>query len=718
MRLLFLLMSFWVAVTQAQNTPITLDAIWTQGAFYPKRMYNLHALQHAPQYTVLEYNQEKGSQQITLYDFATLSKVKDLFVAKDFGIQRIADYAFSADEKYLIIGTNRKNIYRHSFVANYYLFNIETNEIQRISDKSISVPTLSPNGKTVAFAFENNLYLYDLATGKETKITTDGKKNEIINGTADWVYEEEFSIVRLFDWNADGTCLAFVRSDERKVPEFSMDVYGNELYPTRSVFKYPKAGENNSAVSLHLYHLNNGQTTTVPLEAYYIPRVQFSKNPQLLMVQTLNRHQNNWQFLQINIDNLQTTPLVKETSKTYVEVNENIQFLADNSFVFQSEKDGYNHLYHCTPQGKVQPITNGNWEVTNFYGYDAKTKQIFYQSTEKGSINRAIYAIGLNGKNKRLLSPEIGTNNATFSGDFSHYILSFSNATTPPRYALHLSKNAKEVKEILNNKPFLASLQKYNLPTKEFFEIKTAEGALNAFMIKPKDFDPNKKYPVLMYQYSGPGSQQVANKWWSMDDFWHSMLTQKGYIVACVDGRGTGFKGANFKKCTYLELGKKEVEDQAEAAKIIGNYPYVDKNRIGIWGWSFGGFMASNCLFQKGEVFKMSIAVAPVTNWRFYDTVYTERFMRTPQENPNGYDDNSPISHAAKLKGKFLLVHGTADDNVHVQNAMVLIDALVSYQKNFDWLIYPDKDHGIYDNTGSTRKQLYLKMTQFIEENL
>ena len=718
MRLLLFLMGFWMALGQAQNAPITLDAIWGQGAFYPQRMYNLRALQHSAEYTVLEYNSEKGSYQITLYDFATLSKVKDLFVAKDFGIGRISDYSFSPDEKQLLIATNRESIYRHSFLADYYLYDIESKKIQRISDKKISIPTLSPDGKRLVFSRENNLYLYDLATGKESAITTDGKKNEIINGTSDWVYEEEASVVRLFDWNADGSCLAFVRLDERKVPEFSMSIYGNGLYPTYNTFKYPKAGENNSEVSLHLYDLKTGKTKKVPLEAYYIPRVQFSKKANLLMVQTLNRHQNHWEVVQVNVDNLEVKPLVTEKSDTYVEINDNLHFLADNSFVYQSEKDGYNHLYHYTAQGKVQPLTRGAWEVTNFYGYDAKTKQLFYQSTEKGSINRAIYAIVINVNNNRLLSAEIGTNNATFSGDFSYYILAYSSITTPPRYALYQTKTGSEVKEILNNKQYLEYLQYYKLANKEFFEIKTGQGTLNAYMLKPKDFDATKKYPVLMYQYSGPGSQQVANHWWDMNDFWHSMLTEKGYIVVCVDGRGTGFKGAEFKKCTYLELGKKEVHDQAEAAKIIGNYPYVDKNRIGIWGWSFGGFMASNCLFQQSDVFKMAIAVAPVTNWRFYDTVYTERFMRTPQENPQGYDDNSPITHAAKLKGKYLLIHGTADDNVHVQNAMVLIDALVSYRKDFNWLIYPDKDHGIYDNTGSTRWQLYLKMTEFIEQNL
>ena len=718
MRILFLLITLFTGIAWGQPA-ITLDKIWTQGTFYPSRMYNLKTLQHAPQYTVLEYNPADGAQEINLYDFATLTKVKTIFRAADHKqFVRLNSYTFTPNEQQLLIAVNSEYIYRHSFIADYYLYDLATGKLRKITNDKIQSPLVSPDGKKIAFARNNDLYVYDLATDKEKRITTDGAKNKIINGIADWVYEEEFSTVRFFDWNADGTQLAFVRFDEQQVPEFSMDIYGTGLYPTQQTFKYPKAGEPNSVVSLHIYDLAKAKTTPITLEAYYIPRLQWSNNPKYLTVQTLNRHQNDWQLLQVDAQTFQTRPLVIEKSKTYIEINDKITFLADNSFIYQSERDGYNHLYHCDAQGKsVRQLTFGQAEVTDLYGYDTKNKQLFYQATQADGIQRAICAVGLNGKNQRTLSAVAGTHKATFSGDFAYYIDAFSSATTPPRYTLHAA-NGKELKEILNNNAFAERLKGYQLPTKEYFQVKTSRATLNAYIMKPFDFNPEKKYPVLMYQYSGPGSQEVADEWWDMNDFWHAMLTQKGYIVLCVDGRGTGYRGEEFKKCTYEQLGKFEVDDQAEVATIVGNYPYVDKSRIGIWGWSFGGFMSSNCIFQKGDVFKMAIAVAPVTNWRFYDTVYTERFMRTPQENPAGYDLNSPLTHAHKLKGKYLLVHGTADDNVHVQNAMSLIEQLVTQRKDFDWLIYPDRNHGIYDNTGSTRWQLYHKMTQFIEENL
>ena len=697
---------------------ISLHDIWTKGSFYPQRMYSLTALQHSPQYTVLSYNQQDNCHEINLYDFASLSKVKTLFSGAKQQLPRIDSYRFDKDEKFLLIASHSEYIYRHSFVADYYLYDLNTGSLQKITNTKIQEPVLSPDAKTIAFARDNNLYLYDLATQKETPLTTDGRKNLVINGIADWVYEEEFGAVRFFEWNADGSQIAYVRFDEQKVPEFSMDIYGESLYPTQQTFKYPKAGEANSSVSLHIYDLSKKTNYKIPLNAYYIPRLQWSNAPHLLTVQTLNRHQNNWQVLQVNTQTKASSPLLKENSNTYISINNQFFFLPDNSFIYQSEKDGHNHLYLCKTNGKVNAITHGKWEVTQFYGYDPKKQEVFYQSTEIGSTQRGVYAIGLNGKKHRPLSTEAGTNKATFSGDFSMYIHAFANASTPPRYTLNDSKTGKPLKEILTNTQYAERLKEFNLPSKEFLEIKTSKGAFNAYMLKPVDFNPNKQYPLLMYQYSGPGSQEVANQWWDMNDFWHAMLTQKGYIVLCVDGRGTGYKGAEFKKCTYQQLGKYEVEDQTEVAKIVGAYPYIDKNRIGIWGWSFGGFMSTNCLFQSNEVFKMAIAVAPVTNWRFYDSIYTERFMRTPQENAMGYDENSPLFHAAKLKGKYLLIHGSADDNVHVQNAMVLINTLISFQKDFQWLIYPDKNHGIYDNTGSTRWQLYTKMTQFIEENL
>jgi dipeptidyl-peptidase 4 len=410
--------------------------------------------------------------------------------------------------------------------------------------------------------------------------------------------------------------------------------------------------------------------------------------------------------------------VLNEKDKAYVDVTDNLTFLKDNSFIWTSEKDGFNHIYVYDKTGKLKnQVTKGNWEVTAYYGFDEKTSTVFYQSTENGSINRDVYRIGLDGKNKMRLTSQTGTNTGTFSPNFQYFINAYSSTMQPPVFTLNEAKSGKQTQVIENNEVLATKLKGYNLPSKEFFVLKTAKGnELNAWIMKPKDFDASKKYPVFMYQYSGPGSQQVNNDWNSADDFWFMMLAQKGYIVACVDGRGTGFKGAAFKKCTQKELGKYEVEDQIDAAKVIGNYPYVDAARIGIWGWSYGGFMASNCILKGADVFKMAIAVAPVTNWRFYDSIYTERYMQTPQENASGYDDNSPINHVDKLKGKFLLIHGSGDDNVHVQNSMQMMEALIQANKQFDSQIYPDKNHGIYG--GKTRIQLFNKMTNFIKENL
>jgi dipeptidyl-peptidase-4 len=438
----------------------------------------------------------------------------------------------------------------------------------------------------------------------------------------------------------------------------------------------------------------------------------------VLSAQILNRHQDNLDLLFIDGTTAISKVVLNEKDKAYIDVTDNLTFLKDNSFIWTSEKDGFNHIYLYDKTGKLKnQITKGNWEITAYYGFDEKNKTIYYQSVENGSTIRDVYKIGLDGKNKLKLSQQVGTNSATFSPNFQFFINSFSSSSQPTINTLNSTNDGKQIQSIIDNKTLAEKVKKYNLPTKEFFELTTEKGnKLNAWMIKPTDFDANKKYPVFMYQYSGPGSQQVDNKWNTANDYWFMMLAQQGYIIACVDGRGTGFKGAAFKKCTQNQLGKLEVEDQIDAARVIGNYTYVDKTRIGIFGWSYGGFMSSNCLFKGADVFKMAIAVAPVTNWRFYDSIYTERYLQTPQENASGYDDNSPINYVSKLKGNFLLIHGTADDNVHVQNSMQMIEALVQANKQFDWAIYPDKNHGIYG--GKTRIQLYNKMTTFIKEKL
>lgn len=699
---------------------ITVEEIYT-GAFRAKNMDELQAMKNTNQYTVLNFDRASRSMQIDLYDFATLNKVATLIDTKNFKelSDGIDSYTFNSNETQILIANNSNQIFRHSFTADYYLYDIASKTVTKLFEQ-VQEPTFSPDRTKIAFAKENNLFIYDLASKKQTQVTNDGAKNKIINGICDWVYEEEFAFVRAFDWSADGKKLAYIKFDESQVPEFSMNVFQKDLYPKVETFKYPKAGEKNSSVSLHIFDANTANTKTVNLSNYsdfYIARLKWTNDANVLSAQVLNRHQDNLDLLFIDGNSAAAKVVLNEKDNAYIDVTDNLTFLKDNSFIWTSEKDGYNHIYLYDKTGKlINQVTKGNWEVTAYYGCDEKNKTVYYQSVERSSIGRDVYKISLDGKKKTLLSQQVGTNEATLSPDFSYFINKFSSVKTAPTFTLNTTKNGSLVKAILDNKALEEKLAKYNIPTKEFIEIETNKAQLNAWIYKPKDFDATKKYPVLMYQYSGPGSQEVANNWIDANDLWFISLTQKGYIVACVDGRGTGYKGAAFKKCTQKELGKFEVEDQIEAAKIIRNFPYVDKSRIGIFGWSFGGFMSSNCILKGNDVFKAAIAVAPVTNWRFYDSIYTERYMQTPQENASGYDQNSPINFVDKLKGNYLLIHGTADDNVHVQNSMQMIEALVQANKQFDWAIYPDKNHGIYG--GKTRIQLFNKMTNFILEKL
>lgn len=706
-------------LSSAQNKEITLDAIWN-GTFRTAGMQSLHSMNNGKQYSVLNY--ENGSTAIDVYDYKTLSKVETLVSSADLkGMSNFSDYTFSKDESKIVLATEVEPIFRRSTLGVFYVYDTKNKSLVKISDEKIQEPTLSPDGKKVAYGQNNNLFIKDLDTNQVIQITSDGEKNKIINGITDWVYEEEFAFVRAFEWNADGTHLAFIRFDETLVPEFSMDVYDQGLYPSQTVFKYPKAGEANAIVSLHIYDLKfkklNDVKVSKPYSDFYIPRIKWTNDANILSAQYTNRHQNELDLWMVNASNMSSKLVLSEKDKAYVDVTDNLTFLKDNSFIWTSEKDGYNHIYHYSKDGKlINQVTKGPWEVTNYYGFDEKNNTVFYQSVEHGSINRDVYAITINGKNKKRLTQKTGTNSADFSADFTYFINTFSSAATPPEYTLHTAKDGKLVKGIIENEGLKKELAAYHLPAKEFSTIAVNGNDLNMWMIKPANFDPSKSYPLFMTQYSGPGSQSVSNTWNNTNDYWFYYLAQQGYIVACVDGRGTGFKGADFKKVTQNELGKYEVEDQIQAAKELGARNYIDKDRIGIWGWSYGGFMSSNALFKGNDVFKMAIAVAPVTSWRFYDSIYTERYMTTPQENPSGYDENSPIFHVDKLKGNFLLIHGTSDDNVHVQNTMLMVEALVQANKQFEWMIYPDKNHGIYG--GKTRLHLYTKMTNYIKENL
>lgn len=717
--LLFFLTVICIAgITTAQNKKISLEEIWG-GEFSTDGLVTLRSLQNGREYTVLNNDLQNRVSTVDKYAYSSQEKTGTVISSEDIpGVDYIATYEFSADESKILLATEVESIYRRSARGIFYVHDLESHKTVKVSDIKIREPLLSPDGKRLAYVLQNNIFLFELESGKTTQLTSDGKFNYIINGVTDWVYEEEFSFVRAFEWNSSGDKIAFLRFDESEVPFFSMDVYGQYLYPYPYIFKYPKAGENNAVVSLHIHDLKSGKTNTASLsDAYYIPRIKWMNDPDMLSVQTINRHQNHLKLNYVKASDNSTGLLMEEIDKAYVDVTDDLTFLDDDSFIWSSERDGFNHLYHYNKNGDLlAQITRGDWEVTSYYGYDPRRKTVYYQSTENGSINRDVYSIRINGRSKKRLSSEVGTNTADFSTDFSYYINTYSSADTPYQYSLHDARDGALLKVIKNNSALEAKLEEYQLSTKDFSTISVNGYDLNMWMLKPVDFDPARKYPLLLYQYSGPGSQRVKNSWMDSNDYWHQMLASEGYVVVCVDGRGTGYKGRDFKKLTYLNLVKYETEDQIAIAEELSKLPYIDEARTGIWGWSFGGHMSTNCLLKGNEIFEMAIAVAPVTNWRFYDTVYTERFMRTPAENPNGYDDNSPFNYPELLKGKYLLVHGSGDDNVHVQNSMRMIEALVQANKAFDWAIYPDKNHGIYG--GNTRLHLYSKMTNFIKNNL
>lgn len=704
----------------AQKKQITLEEIWGS-EFRTEYLDRLQSLNNGKEYVVLNYDRKQRASSVDVYDYATSQKVRTMVSSKDLdGIDYIVSYTLSDDESKMLIATKLQSVFRRSTLGTFYVYDLQTKSLELVSERAIQEPTFTKDGSKLAYGYQNNLYVKNLSDGTTQQITSDGVKNSIINGITDWVYEEEFGFVRAFDWNTTGDKVAFIRFDESQVPEFSMDVFGADLYQTQQVFKYPKAGEANAKVSLHIYDLTTGQTSKVDVSSYnsyYIPRLEWTMDPNVLSVQLMNRKQNTLDLVFVDAANNSSKLVLRDTDDAYVDVTSDLTFLANNSFIWTSEKDGWNHIYRYNKEGiLLNQVTQGDWEVTNYYGFDINTGRIYYQSSEAGSIYRDVYSILPSGENKVKLTSRKGFNSASFSADYSYFINTFSSTEIPPIYTLHNALDGKLVREIKNNSELRTKLFGYQISPKEFSTINVNGYDLNMYTIKPADFDPSKSYPLFMYQYSGPGSQNVADRWGGSNDYWHQMLAQQGIVVVCVDGRGTGLKGRDFKKMTQLELGKYEVEDQIAVAKKLGELPYIDQNRVGIWGWSYGGFMSANCLFQGNDTFSMAIAVAPVGSWRFYDTIYTERYMDTPQNNPGGYDNNSPITHVEKLKGDFLLVHGSADDNVHVQNSMRLVEALVQANKQFDWAIYPDRNHGIYG--GKTRLHLYTKMTNFILENL
>ncbi len=572
----------------------------------------------------------------------------------------------------------------------------------------------------MAFVRNNDLYYYDFKSKLEVRITKDGKENAIINGATDWVYEEEFAIWKGFAWSPNSDKIAFYRFDETKVPEYEMAVYGT-LYPKQNKFKYPKAGEANSIVNIYVYdtkaeliaEVQTGNETDI-----YLPRMQWTQDNNVLCVQRLNRLQNKLEILLADAKSGKAKVILTEDNPFYIDITDNLSFLKDGkSFLMSSERDGYNHIYLFDLKGKmIKQLTKGAFDVDDVFGVDEKNQKLYYSSSEVNAAERYVYVIGLNGKGKKQLSSGKGWHSASFNNDFTYYLDVVSTINTPPVYSL-MNAQGKLVRTLEDNKALLGKLKEYKISNANFGTIKNELGQdMNHFIILPADFDSTKKYPVLMYVYGGPGSQTVMNRWSGGNYFWYQLFSQKGYIIVSVDGRGTGFKGEQYKKCTYLNLGKFEIADQIFAAKQLAKLSYVDPNRIGIWGWSFGGYMAALGLSKGNDIFKAAISVAPVTNWRYYDNIYTERFMRTPAQNGANYDDNSPINHVEKIKGKYLLIHGTADDNVHFQNTVEMVDAMIKKGVKFDSEFYPNKNHGI--GGAKTRLHLYDRMTTFILNNL
>ncbi len=714
---------FLCNLTLLAQKEITLADIWKNGTFAQKSIQNLNWGADGQSYLelkagkIIKTNIQDPTKSEVLFDEKGTKTASGETI-------RVQKFSLSNDEQKILIGTASEPIYRRSSTETNYVFDRATQSLRLLAAGGKQMhASFSPDGKKVSFVRENNLYWVDLTTGTEKAVTTSGKLNEIIHGVCDWVYEEEFSFSKAFAWSPDSKKIAFYTFDESQVPVYNMQMWG-DLYPKDYRYKYPKAGEANSIVSLSIANIESASIQKVdvgPIKDQYIPRMKWTKSADVLAYIRLNRLQNHMELIHHSISKANETVVYEEKSDTSIEIESignDITYLNDQkSFIFTSEKSGFKHIYlQDFITGKQQAITQGNWEVDDLYGFDEKSKTLYFNSTERTPIGRDVYQIQLNGSGKKLIAGTTGTNTATFSPDFSFYILTHSSAKSPSKITLHNTK-AGFMRVLEDNAKLAGQLTEYGISTREFFEIPLANGDhLNGYVIKPANFDATKKYPVLMHVYGGPGSQQVLDSFPGADFFWYQMLLKKGYLIYCIDNRGTGARGVAFKKITYQNLGKIEVEDQIFAAKYLGGLPHVDASRIGIWGWSYGGFMSANCLMQGASVFKAAISVAPVTNWRFYDSIYTERYQRTPQENPHGYDDNSPVNHVDKLKGNLLLVHGTGDDNVHFQNSVALEEALIKANKQFQSFYYPNRNHGIYG--GNTRLHLYQMMTNFLEKNL
>lgn len=699
---------------------VSLEDVWKNYTFYARTVSGIRSLNDGVHYTSLQRTKEGNN--LVKYSYTDEDFKEDLIdnstLKLNDKIVRIDDYEFSSDESKVLIASNTESIYRYSSKSDYYVYEVGSKKISKLTEGSQQMyATFSPKANKVAYVKDNNLYYIDLAIGKEIQISSDGKKGEVINGASDWVYEEELTLVKAFMWAPDGSKIAYYKFNESEVKEWSLKYY-NELYPEEVRFKYPKAGEANSKVDIYVYDLNTNQSTKLNIDGdyEYVIRINWTNDSKALAIQTMNRHQSELKMHLVDVISNKDNVVYQESHEKYIEIPTTVFLKKKNQFIITSEKDGYNHMYLYDISGKlIKQITSGNWEVTEIYGVEEKSGVVYFQSTEEGAISRNLYSVKLNGSAKKRISNRDGVNGAEFSNSFKYFINTNSSANVPFYVSVN-DNSGKELRVLVDNQGVVDRLNTHHISKKEFSKIDINGNQLNTWIIKPKDFDPQKKYPLFMFVYGGDGRQTVMDEWDSFNYFWFQHLAAQGYMVVSVDNRGTEGNGADFRKSIYKQLGKYETEDQIAVAKYFAVLPYVDGSRIGIFGWSFGGYLSTSCLLKGADVFKTAIAVAPVTNWRYYDNIYTERYMQTPQENPEGYDENSPINHVEKLEGNYLLIHGMADDNVHYQNTAEMTNALIKANKQFTQFSYPNKNHGIYG--GNTRLHLYQMMTDYLLKNL
>ena len=720
-----------VAATAQEKKNFELEDLYMRPTFYAKSIRGMNSMKDGKTYASFE----KG--QLNIYNYKTGKIVNTLFTLADLTLEGadipigMQNFELSPNEDKMLCITEVESIYRHSFHATYYIYDFATKLLQPLSENGKQrLATFSPDATKVAFMRDNNLFIKDLKTGDEKQFTDDGRYNHIINGAPDWVYEEEFSFSQGFCWSPDSKKIAFMKFDESNVREFQMEEFEG-LYPDWYSFKYPKAGEDNSIVGIYVYDLESGKTVKMDTGEetdIYLPRIAWTKDANTLAIQRLNRHQNHLEILAANATTGVSRVFYDETNDYYIDITDDWHFLDDgNSFLMTSEKSGYNHIYLYLLDGTlVKQLTEGPWDVTSVYGFDGK--EVYFQAAKNAATDRQIYAVNLNGQMREVIGRP-GTNSARFSNDFS-YLININSSISQPRQFELYTNNGKLVRVLEDNREFAEKLSTFNLGEKKLMKISDpaftlpdgSQVDIDAWQILPPDFDPTKKYPVLIYVYGGPGHQTVNNSWADSDYWWMQLLAQHGIISVSINNRGSGAQGEVFKKMTYLQLGKYETEDMITLAKYMAKQPYVDAERIGIYGWSYGGFMAANGITKGADVISTAVSVAPVTNWRYYDNVYTERFMRTPQENPEGYDLNSPVHNTELIKGNYLLCHGSGDDNVHYQNAMELIKAMISNGKQFDLMIYPNKNHGIYGGyeygDGECRMHLFTKIDSFLFKHL